>query len=245
MLVQVEEVQKSVVKIILNRPEKRNALSIALLKELRKALEDTLGKNRVVILAGRGSVFCAGLDLVEAREVPFQEHLGATLKECLILLTQAPSITIAAVQGAAIAGGGGLAAACDLCVAEESAVFGFPEARRGLVPSLIMPILMRKLRQADLNELIYLCENISAKKALEIGLINGVGSLEQMLQERIKQALLSAPGAIAETKKLIAQYDGLKDKIEKAYHSHCSMREADEAIEGVKAFMENRAPSWT
>jgi methylglutaconyl-CoA hydratase len=248
MLVQVEKIRDSVVKITLNRPEKRNALSIALLRELKTALKEHLHQNRVVILAGAGKVFCAGLDLAEANEVPFQEHLGSTLRDCLILLAEAPCITIAAVHGAAIAGGAGFAAACDICIADENAQFSFPETRRGLVPSLIMPLLKQKLSRTHLNELVYLCESISAARAAEIGLINRTTrNLETDLAETVSLALLSAPGAVTQTKRLLDELDDstLVREIQQAYHSHTSMREAEEAMEGVSAFLQGRSPKWT
>jgi len=249
MLVEVKKLRDGVVQITLNRPEKRNALNVALLQELKKALKTHLQDSRIVILRGAGQGFCGGLDLNEARELPMQEHLGSTLRDCLILLAEAPSITIAAVQGCVLAGGLGLALSCDLCIADETAFFGLPEARRGLVPSLILPILELRLQRSYLNELILLCETIKADRALEIEMINRVvnaGNMENSLSELIQTALLSAPGAVAQTKRQLAlqREKSLVVKIHEAYQSHCSMREAQEADEGISSYNEGRPPHW-
>lgn len=250
MLVEVDKLQEGVVQITLNRPEKRNALSVELLLEFKIALKAHLHDSRIVLIRGAGQGFCAGLDLKEAAELPLQEHLGSTLRDCLILLAEASCITIAAVQGCVLAGGLGLALSCDLCIADETAFFGLPEARRGLVPSLILPILELRLQRSYLNELILLGENVNADRALEMEMINRVvktGDLESSISELIRLALLSAPGAVSQTKQQLAQQreKSLVSKIHEAYQSHCTMREADEAAEGIRAYHEGRSPHWS
>lgn len=249
MLVEVKQLQEAVVEITLNRPDKRNALSVELLQDFKKALKTHINDSRVLILRGAGKGFCAGLDLHEASEVPLQEHLGTTLRDCLIMLAEAPCITVAAVQGCVLAGGLGVALSCDLCVAEENAFFGLPEARRGLVPSLILPVLQQRVQRTHLHELIFLGETINAERALEIGMVNRVvktGDLESSMLGLIQNALLSAPGAVTQTKRQLAQKGGksLVEQIREAYQSHCSMREAKEADEGICSYKEGRPPHW-
>lgn len=249
MEIEVNKRSEAVVEITLNRPEKRNALSVALLEELSEALEAELSCNRLVILKGNGLIFCAGLDLKEALEIATIDKLGTALCNVLIQLVSAPAITVAAVQGAALAGGAGLMAGCDLCIAETGAQIGFPEAKRGLVPSLITPILDLQVQRRHLNELFYLGDSITAERAYEIGLVNEVtpkGGIDEALDRLVSRTMQVAPNTVMHTKRILDQEGGkpLAEKILSAYKEHTLMKGTDEAKEGVAAFIEKRAPSW-
>ena len=154
-LILVEAIERGIWSVTLNRPDRRNALSIALLEQLCAELEQLADNaaNRVAIVRGAGPVFSAGLDLQEAADSSLIEKSATSIARALSLLQTSPLIFIAAVQGGAFAGGAGLMAACDVAVAATDAKIGFPEARRGLLPALISHVLMHKVREGDLREL--------------------------------------------------------------------------------------------
>ncbi len=143
-LILVEPLERGIVSVTLNRPDRRNALSIDLLEQLCAEIEQLANDpaQRVVILRGAGPVFSAGLDLQEAADSSLVERSAAAVSRALNLLRTSPLIMIAAVQGGAFAGGAGLMAACDIVIAAADAKIGFPEARRGLLPALICDVLI-------------------------------------------------------------------------------------------------------
>lgn len=236
----------------LNRPDKRNALNVALLKELCEAVAtaESDASQRVFVLRGAGPVFCAGLDLAEASEPGRASASADLVGRTLRALSTTRLITIAAVQGAAIAGGAGLMSACDFAVATRDAKFGYPEIRRGLVPALIMTFLRRQLRERDARELLLLGKLVGAAHAQSIGLINRVvddeASLEIEVRTLVSSLLQGAPNALAETKKLLTELwpSPLTRDLEAAHDYHLSARNSAEAQEGVAAFLEKRAPKW-
>jgi methylglutaconyl-CoA hydratase len=233
---------------ILNRPEKRNALNIELMQQLcahaRQVEKD--GKIRIWILRGNGPVFCAGLDVSEAMDPQLGVESAKMVKQCLTLIYRIPVVTIAMVHGAAMGGGAGLVAACDFAVADSHATVGFPEVRRGLVPAQVMSLLVRRLRWADIKELLLSGESVAAGRALHMGLFNRVGNIETEAQAIISQVLQAAPGALAKTKQLIDQIYSrrLQDDIEMCMQHHLQARKEVEAQEGIHAFLEKRKPLW-
>jgi methylglutaconyl-CoA hydratase len=250
-VVLIEKKSPSVTVLTLNRPERRNALTIQLLNELIAAIKvasDEL-QERVLILRGAGAAFCAGLDLKEAADQG-KAHLTAEMvAKALITLSQANLITIAAVHGAAVAGGAGLMSACDFVVAAERTKIGYPEVRRGLVAGLVMTFLRRQLRERDIRELLLGSELINAQRALEIGLINRVVPSDQLMDEAEKFAnsvLQGAPEALLQTKKLIEELwsSSVKEDVDLALKYHMQARESAEAREGIAAFNEKRKPNW-
>lgn len=240
--------QPGVTVLTLNRPEKRNALNIPLLEALCDAV-DRASKQRVLVLRGAGPVFCAGLDLAEARDPSASARSGSLVRAMLEGVYTCPCVTIAGVHGAAMAGGAGLMAACDLAIATMDAQLGFPEVQRGLVAGLVMTFLRRQVPERYARELLLLGDLIDAERAAEIGLINkAVPSdlLDSMLDRYIETALRTAPGAVRETKTL---FDALwrhpiHNDFDDAHGVHARMRESAEAEEGVAAFLEKRPPSW-
>jgi methylglutaconyl-CoA hydratase len=239
-----EEVAASV----LNRPEKRNALNSELLRQLcaHAGRVEKDGKIRVWILRGNGPSFCAGLDVGEALDPLRGVESARMVKQCLTLIYQVPVVTIAMVHGAAMGGGAGLAAACDFAVADTNATIGFPEARRGLIPAQVMSVLVRKLRRADVRELLLSGATVSAERALHMGLFNRVGEIEVEAQDIISKVLQAAPGALAKTKQLLDQLSSrrLQDDIELCLRQYLQVREGAEAQEGISAFLEKRKPLW-
>jgi methylglutaconyl-CoA hydratase len=237
--------------LILNRPNKRNALSIDLMKSLCEGIEESqsLPDQRVIILKGAGAVFSAGLDLEEAGNIALEESSALMVAKTLKTIYECPLVTIATVHGAALAGGAGLVCACDLAIAESSAIFGFPETRRGLVAAQIMPFVQRLVPFRLLNELIFLGDPIDAKRAYEIGLINKVSITYNGLCDALKYAesiIRGAPKATTKAKKLIQQLDtiDLYSGLKKGFELHHEVRQDNESIEGMRAFLEKRLPNW-
>jgi methylglutaconyl-CoA hydratase len=251
-LVIVENTHPQITTLTLNRPERRNALTIELMQELTAALDAASAdeKQRVLILRGAGQAFCAGLDLKEAA-VTEDAHLSAEMvAKTLIAISQTRLITIAAIHGAAVAGGAGIMSACDFGVAAERTKIGYPEAKRGLVAGLVMTFLRRQLRERDIRELLFTSELIDAARACEIGLVNRVVPPNELQTEAIKIAnavLQGAPDAVAQTKRLIEELwsRSVKDDVDLALKYHMRARESDEASEGIAAFNEKRPPKWT
>ena len=242
----------SVTTVTLNRPDKRNALNTELLSQLVAAVAaaeaDTT--QRILVLRGAGPVFCSGLDLDEAAQ-PDRAHASAELVgQALRTLSGSRLITIAAVQGAAIAGGAGLMSACDFAVATNDAKFGYPEVRRGLVPALIMTFLRRQLRERDARELLLLGKLFDATHAHAIGLVNRIvddeAALSAEVHSLVSSLLQGAPGAAAETKKLLAELwpVSVPTDLNRALAFHLGARNSAEAQEGIAAFREKRPPHW-
>ena len=250
-VVLVEKQTPQITRITLNRPERRNALTIELMTELTEAVEKAAAdqSQRVLILRGAGAAFCTGLDLNEAAEM-LKAHASAEMvAKTLVTLGQTRLITIAAVHGAAVAGGAGIMSACDFVIAAERTKIGYPEVRRGLVAGLVMTFLRRQLRERDLRELLLMSELIDAKRAQEIGLVNRVvprDELETAAQEIATAILQGAPGAVTNSKRLMEELwsSSVADDVALALRHHMEARESDEAKEGIAAFLEKRPPKW-
>jgi methylglutaconyl-CoA hydratase len=242
-----------VTTLTLNRPDRRNALDIDLLEQFCAGLDAAEADpvQRIVILRGAGTVFCSGLDLAEAAQPGFATRSAELVAYVLRALATTRLVSIAAVQGAAIAGGAGLMSACDFALATRDAKFGYPEVRRGLVPALIMTFLRRQVRERDARELLLLGKYFGAEHAHAIGLLNRVvadeAELEVELRAMVGSLLQGGPTTIAETKKLLAELwpVAIADDLERAHAFHLAARSSAEAAEGIAAFNEKRPPKWT
>jgi methylglutaconyl-CoA hydratase len=250
-LVLIEKQSPQISVVTLNRPERRNALTIELMTELTEAIEKAAADEiqRVLILRGAGSAFCTGLDLNEAAEMHKAHASAEMVAKTLVTLSQTRLITIAVVHGAAVAGGAGIMSACDFVIAAERTKIGYPEVRRGLVAGLVMTFLRRQLHERDLRELLLISELIDAKRAQEIGLVNRVVPPNELENAALKIAaaiLQGAPGAIANSKRLIEELwsSSVAQDVALALRHHMEARESDEAKEGIAAFLEKRPPKW-
>ena len=251
-LVLIEKQSPQISVLTLNRPERRNALTIEMMTELTEAIEKAAADEvqRVLILRGAGNAFCTGLDLKEAAEMQKAHASAEMVAKTLVTLSQTRLITIAMVHGAAVAGGAGIMSACDFVIAAERTKVGYPEVRRGLVAGLVMTFLRRQLRERDLRELLLTSELIDAKRAQEIGLVNRVvppNELENAAQNIASAILQGAPSAIANSKRLIEELgsSSVAEDVAIALHHHMEARESDEAKEGIAAFLEKRPPKWS
>lgn len=232
-------------ELTLNRPDRRNALSRALIAELTAALKaaDADAGVRNVILTGAGPAFCAGLDLKEvaATSADEAEHDASALLELFETLDHLGKPVIAAVNGPAVAGGAGLVSVCDLVICGESGVIGYPEIKRGLVAAIVMTYLRRLVGERRAKYLLLTGENLDARRALEFELCNEVvPDAELMPRARALAALLAAypPRALAETKALWSRIRSLQhaDAVSEARRLNASMRLTAESRAGIGEF---------
>jgi len=251
-VVLIEKQSPQITVVTLNRPERRNSLTIELLSELVSAIKvaSDQADERVLILRGAGAAFCTGLDLKEAADQKKAHATAEMVAKTLVTLAETRLVTIAAVHGAAVAGGAGIMSACDFVVAAEKTKIGYPEVRRGLVAGLVMTFLRRQIGERDMRELVLGGELIDAQRAREIGLVNRVVAPDQLMTEAQKFAdsiLQGGPNAIAQTKRLIEQLwsTSVKEDVDLALKHHLQARESEEAREGIAAFNEKRRPNWS
>ncbi len=239
-----------VVTLTLNRPAKRNALNLPLLHALRSALEEEshARRARVLVFRGAGPAFCSGMDLAETGAVPHET--AAAVRALLLAIAESPLVTIAAVEGHAVAGGAGIVAACDFAVIASEAKLGFPEVRRGLVAALVTVFLRRQVRERDLRELLLVGDLIAADRAKAIGLVNRVvPTAADVLPEVLRFAesiRLGGPESIGGTKHLLHALHprSLEEDTLISLEIHRHTRDSSEAREGAAAFLEKRLPSW-
>src|SRR6266545_3136447 len=230
----IEKQTPQITVLTLNRPERRNALTIDLLSELNAAIKIASDQpdERVIILRGAGAAFCTGLDLKEAADQTKAHATAEMVANTLIAISQTRLITIAAVHGAAVAGGAGIMSACDFVVA-----------------GLVMTFLRRQVGERNTRELLLGSELIDAEHAKEIGLVNRVVAKADLMTEAQKFAqsvLQGAPCALAQTKRLIEELwsSSVKEDVDLALKYHMQARESEEAREGIAAFNEKRKPNW-
>ena len=251
-VVLIEQKSPEITVLTLNRPERRNALTLELMTELCSAVNvaSEQPEQRVLILRGAGAAFCTGLDLKEAADSTKAHATAEMVANTLVAISQTRLVTIAAVHGAAVAGGAGIMSACDFVVAAERTKIGYPEVRRGLVAGLVMTFLRRQVGERNLRELVLGGELIEAARAREIGLVNRVVSPNELMNEAHKFAnavLQGAPNALKQTKRLIEELwsSSVKEDVDLALKHHMQARESAEAREGIAAFNEKRTPNWS
>jgi methylglutaconyl-CoA hydratase len=247
----IEKQTPQITVLTLNRPERRNALTIELLTELIAAIDAASEEShvRILILRGAGAAFCTGLDLKEAADQTKAHATAEAVANSLITISETHLVTIAAVHGAAVAGGAGIMSACDFVVAAVRTKIGYPEVRRGLVAGLVMTFLRRQIGERNMRELLLGSELIDAERAREIGLVNRVVAQDNLMAEALNFAdsvLQGAPGAVTQTKRLIDElwWRSVKQDVNLALKYHLEARESAEAREGIAAFNEKRKPNW-
>jgi methylglutaconyl-CoA hydratase len=251
------ESRKPAAVLTLNRPDRRNALSRGLIAALTAAFGRARDDAavRCVILTGAGNAFCAGMDLAELQEsltegkkkqAPVWDD-ALRLAKLYDLMYTLPKPTIAAVNGAAVAGGAGLVSACDLAVAVPEARFGYPEVRRGLVAAMVMPHLLRHVGERMARYLLLTGELIGAEEACRAGLINAVAPAEQLLARALAWAHALAeggPNALARTKELLQLFSRQAVGLEEAAKASAAPRLSDECKQGLEAFFNKRPAPW-
>ncbi len=250
----------SVERLTLNRPDVRNAFNEHVIAELSAWAEATRAaamrhEIRAVVIAGAGKVFCAGADVTwMAKTVHYTEDENLrdamAMSRMFAAINELPVAVLGRIQGAALGGGAGLAAVCDIVVADDAALFGFTETRLGILPAVISPFALAKIGQAAARELFLTGARFSAARAREIGLVHQVVAAAEMdgAVDRYLVELTSAgPDAIAAAKALIPNVWGrsIADAMPITAAAIAARRVSNEGQEGLRAFLEKRKPSWT
>ena len=252
-------IDDGVARIVLNRPAQRNALTRGLIAEFSEAVKSTAADDsvRLLIVSANGPVFCAGMDLDEMQERASQPDASAqwqrdtqVYRDLLVSLVWLPVPTLAVVQGPALAGGFGLALACDIVLASETATFVLPEPKRGITAAVVAPLLIYRIGAGQASYLLLSGRSITARDGHRIGVCHEVVSADQLSareHDLTRSILTGSPSALKKTKQhilntaatdLIAQLDtGMTISAE--------ARETPDAREGLAAFLGKRDPRWT
>jgi methylglutaconyl-CoA hydratase len=242
--------------VTLNRPDKRNAISYELIEELLRALvEIENSAAQILILTGAGKAFCSGMDLDNLRSIigrteeenradsQMMAHLFRTLYEF-------PKVTIAAVNGPAIAGGCGLATLCDFTLASTEARFGYTEVRIGFVPAIVSTFLLRQVGEKQARDLLLTGRIIGAEEAFRMGLVNEIVTADKLLaraRELTAALLQNSPASLLATKRMLKRYSSaeLSQQIAAAIDENAHIRTTADFREGVTSFLEKRSPRWS
>ena len=242
--------------LTLNRPGVRNAFNEQVIQELTHWTEAVSGDDevRVAVLAGAGKMFCAGADLAWMARMASYTHEenvrdASAMARMYAALDRLPVPLVGRVHGAALGGGAGLVAVCDIVVSEEQAVFGFTEVKVGILPAVISPYVLMKLGASATRELFLTGVRFDAARAREIGLVHGVvpaGELDARVAAYVDELLSSAPEAIATAKELLRKVWGRSadDMIGITADTIAARRVSPEGQEGLKAFLEKRRAKW-
>ena len=244
----------AIVRIWLARPKVRNAFNGEVVEQLGEAFTCLAADVRIVVLSGEGKAFCAGVDLGwMQRSVRFSE--GENVRDAKALATlfntidTCPQAVIGRVNGAALGGGLGLIACCDMVVAADTARFGFTEARLGLVPAVISPYVIRKTGSGPLRRYFLTGELFGAHTAMGLGLVHKVVEperLDQAVTDLTETVLKSGPSAVSEAKALIRAVDNQRpeDVLDYTARTIALTRVSPEGQEGMAAFLQKRRPNW-
>jgi methylglutaconyl-CoA hydratase len=234
-----------VLTVTMAKPERRNAFDAALIAELTGAFAD-VGDARAVVLAGEGPSFCAGADVEWQRssiDLSYEENVEDAMRlyRMLEAIDACPAPVVARVQGHALGGGSGLVACADIALAAEDALFGFSEVRLGIVPAVISPFVLRRIGPGAARRLFLTGERFDAATALAIGLVQEVAAdLDEALARIVADLLAGGPQAVRAAKRLLRERpEGLKTA-----RIAAERRTSAEGQEGLRAFLEKRAPAW-
>ena len=245
-----------VATITLNRPDKRNAISYELIGDLIRALDEVNNSSaRILIMTGAGKAFCSGMDLDNLKSLigrTSEQNLedSRTMVSLFRSLYQFPKITIAAVNGAAIAGGTGLALLCDFTLAAPDAKFGYTEVQIGFVPAIVSTFLLRQIGEKIARDLLLTGRIFDAVEAMKMGLIKEIVPQEKLLdraRELAAQLAENSPLSLFLTKRLLTDHARaeLDAQIEAAIRENAGIRQSADFREGIESFLEKRKPRWT
>ena len=242
--------------VTLNRPEKRNAISFELIDDLLRAFDEVTKSDAIVlILTGAGKAFCSGMDLENLKALlgrtPEQNlHDSETMVRLFRSLYEFPKVTIAAVNGPAIAGGTGLALLCDFTLAVPDAKFGYTEVRIGFVPAIVSTFLLRQVGEKQARDLLLTGRIFETEEAARMGLIKEIVSPENLLSRARELASLlieNSASSLRATKRLLTDHarNELDTHIDAAVRENAAIRGTADFREGITAFLEKRKPVWT
>jgi methylglutaconyl-CoA hydratase len=245
-----------VATVTLNRPDKRNAISFELIDDLLRALDEVAKSEAfVLIVTGAGKAFCSGMDLENLKSLlgrsPEQNLQDSqTMVRLFRSLYEFPKVTIAAVNGPAIAGGTGLALLCDFTLAVPEAKFGYTEVRIGFVPAIVSTFLLRQAGEKQARDLLLTGRLFGADEAAHMGLINEIVPAESLMARARQLAALlmeNSPASLRATKQLLADHARaeIDVQIEAAVRENAAIRTTADFREGISSFLEKRKPVWT
>jgi methylglutaconyl-CoA hydratase len=249
------EFKGEIAQITLNRPDKRNAITTTMISELLTAL-DVIEKShtRVVILTGAGKCFCAGIDLemlaAIAKQSPSENQEDSRrIAKMLRRIWSFPRPMIAAVNGAAYAGGCGIATLCDFTIATTEAKFGYTEVKIGFLPAIVSVFLTRQIGEKRSRDLLLTGRIISAAEAKEFGMVSEVVPAERLLdrvQELVAELIAASPSSVTRAKHLLTSSAaaGLDHDLERAILENARIRCTPDFKEGIASFLEKRKPMW-
>ena len=248
---------RGVAEVILNRPQKNNAYNGEMIDELIKSFNSLYNNNdvKVVLIKGNGKHFQGGADLEWLKEIGKlnkEENIEVSRRTASAIkgLTEFPKPTIAMIHGGCFGGGTGIAAAADIVVASEDAIFSIAEARWGVMAGIIIPHLNASIGVRNVRRYALTCERFDANEAKNIGLVHQIcktGELNNTVKPIIESLLMCAPIALEMTKKRALIESGLilsDDKFEELVLEHSQKRMTSEATEGLNSFLEKRVASW-
>jgi methylglutaconyl-CoA hydratase len=242
--------------ITLNRPDKRNAISFELIDDLQRALDEVANSDALIlVLTGAGKAFCSGLDLDNLKALlgrsPEQNLQDSrTMVRLFRALYEFPKVTIAAVNGAAIAGGTGLALLCDFTLAVPEAKFGYTEVRIGFVPAIVSTFLLRQVGEKQARDILLTGRLFGADEAARMGLINEIVPPENLMtraRELASSLMENSPASLRATKQLLTDHARaeIDSQIEAAVRENAAIRNTADFREGISSFLEKRKPTWT
>jgi methylglutaconyl-CoA hydratase len=248
---------QDVISIILNRPQKKNALNAQLVSDLKTAFSFAKENKsiKIVILSGAGDSFCSGADLsylISLKQNTYEENIkdSKILAGLFLMIAQFPKPVIAKVMGSALAGGCGLATVCDFVIAEENAKFGYPEVKIGFVAAIVSAFLIKQIGERKARELLLTGKIFSAKEAFGIGLINRAvpkNELENEINLLLKELRQNSPKAMEVTKELFNSFQYFENakEVERLAKINAEFRKTDDFFEGINAFLNKKKPNWT
>ena len=242
--------------ITLNRPDRRNAISFDLIEDLLRALDEVAKSDAMVlVVTGAGKAFCSGMDLDNLKALAgrtAEQNLqdSQTMARLFRTLYEFPKVTIAAVNGPAIAGGTGLALLCDFTLAVPEAKFGYTEVKIGFVPAIVSAFLLRQVGEKMARDLLLTGRLFDAEEALRLGLINKVVPAEALLSSALELGTTltqNSPSSLRATKVLLTDQarNALDDQLEAAVRGNAAIRATADFREGIASFLEKRKPKWT
>jgi len=247
-----------VARVALNRPDVRNAFNAEVIAQLRETFDRLSNDSavRAIVLSGAGKVFCGGADINWMRaslDLTREQNVAdaQAMSDMFRAIDRCSKPVIGKIHGAALGGGAGLAAVCDIVIATEDAVFGFTEVKLGIIPAVISPFVLAKIGASHARALFLTGERFDAKRAAHIGLVHEVvmnaDALEDAVQGALAEVRSAGPTATAAAKRLVqdvsaATYEASRDLTAEAI---AAQRTSEEGQEGLRAFLERRAAVWT
>ena len=246
----------SIALLTLNRPDKRSAISYELIADLQNALDTVrTSSSQILIITGAGKAFSSGMDLENLKSLMGRSQEqniedSRTMARLFRSIYDFPKPTIAAVNGAAIAGGTGIATICDFTLASPEAKFGYTEVRIGFVPAIVSNFLVRQVGEKQARDLLLTGRIFTAEEAVRLGLVNEIVDPDRLLPRayELAHALMeNSPASLRATKELLSQTvnEELDHCLESSIEQNARIRQTPDFREGISAFLEKRKPDWS